>query len=323
LIYVNAHARDKLKAQPVFARLLFEVATNHRTQRMNFPQKLPSTGCFKDILAHVPSDASAAGVIGSAVAMARLFAAHIDAVAAVEHSDGRHSDGRHGSPDARASGIETIAAFEDTVGAAARALLQFETAAQQAGLSYGKRLIADGTDAVERTLARVSRLYDVSIIAQPNLATASNAQPQAMLFDSGRPVILIPRAHRAGMALDHIGVCWDGGRYAARAVHDAMPLLELAGCIDIITVNEPDAGLGSSAEALASHLGRRRLNIHVRQPEAEQLNIFRAIMAVAAEAGIKLLVMGGYGHSKAGRFVLGGVTRDALAEMSVPTFMSF
>jgi nucleotide-binding universal stress UspA family protein len=318
LIYVNAHARNKLEAQAVFARLLFEVATNHRTQRMNSPQKLPSTGCFKDILAHVPSDASAAGVIGSAVAMARLFAAHIDAVAAVEHSDGRH-----GSPDARASGIETIAAFEDTAGAAARALLQFETAAQQAGLSYGKRLIADGTDTVERTLVRVSRLYDVSIIAQPNLATASNAQPQALLFDSGRPVILIPRAHRAGIALDHVGVCWDGGRYAARALHDAMPLLELAGRIDIITVNEPDGGLGSSAEALASHLGRRRLNIRVKQPKVDQLNIFRAIMAVAAEAGSRLLVMGGYGHSKAGRFVLGGVTRDALAEMSVPTFMSF
>ena len=306
-----------LKLNPYSRDFLFEVATNHRTQRMNSLQKLPSTGCFKDILAHVPSDASAAGVIGLAVAMARLFAAHIDAVAAVERSDGRH-----GSPHARVSGLETIAAFEDTAGAAARALLQFETAAQQAGLSYGKRLIADGTDTIERMLVRASRLYDVSIIAQPDLATASN-QPQAMLFDSGRPVILIPRTHRAGIALDHVGVCWDGGRYAARALHDAMPLLELADRIDIITVNEPDGGLGSSAEALASHLGRRRLNIRVRQPKADQLNIFRAIMAVAVEADSKLLVMGGYGHSKAGRFVLGGVTRDALAEMSVPTFMSF
>jgi nucleotide-binding universal stress UspA family protein len=284
---------------------------------MNSLPKLPSTGRFREIFAHLPSDASAAaGVITSAVSIARLFAAHIDAVAAVERSDGRH-----GPP--AASGLETIAAFEDTAGSAARGLLEFEAAARQAGLSYETHLIADSADMVERMLVRASRLHDVSIIAQPDLGTAGNAQPQAMLFDSGRPVMLIPRAHRAGITLDHIGVCWDGGRYAARALHDAMPLLELAGCIDIIAINEPGASLESSADALASRLARRRLNVHVRQPKCDQLSIYRAIMAVAVEAESKLLVMGGYGHSKAGRFVLGGVTRDALEAMSLPTFMSF
>jgi len=284
---------------------------------MNSLPKLPSTGRFKEIFAHLPSDASAAaGVTASAVSIARLFAAHIDAAAAVERSDGRH-----GSP--AASGLEMIAAFEDTAGAAARGLLQFEAAARQAGLSYETHLIADSADMVERMLVRASRLHDVSIIAQPDLGTAGNAQPQAMLFDSGRPVMLIPRAHRAGITLDHIGVCWDGGRYAARALHDAMPLLELAGCIDIIAINEPGASLACSADALASQLARRRLNVHVRQPKCDQLSIYRAIMAVAVEAESKLLVMGGYGHSKAGRFVLGGVTRDALKAMSLPTFMSF
>lgn len=285
---------------------------------MNSLPKLPSTGCFKEILAHVPSDArAAAGVIGSAVSLARLFTAHVDAVAVVEHLDGRF-----GSRDLHASAFQTIAAFEDTAGAAAHTLLQFETAAQQAGLSYGKRLIADSTEKVERMLVRASRLYDVSIIAQPDPATSGNVQPQAM-FDSGRPVILIPRTHRAGITLDHVGVCWDGGRSAARALHDAMPLLEIAGCIDIIAINEVDAYPESSAEALASHLATRRLNIHLRQPKSGQLSIYRAIMAVATEAGSKLLVMGGYGHSKAGRFVLGAVTRDALKEMSIPTLMSF
>jgi nucleotide-binding universal stress UspA family protein len=285
---------------------------------MNSLSKLPSTGCFKEILAHVPAHESAAGVIGSAVSVARLFAAHIDAVAAVEHAD-RDPAAR----DPSASGLETIAAFEDTAEAAALALLQFETAAREAGLSYGKRLIADGAHTVERMLVQASRLYDVCIIAQPNLATAGAAQPQAMLFDSGRPVILIPRVHREGITLDHVGICWDGGRYAARALHDAMPLLELAGCIDIIAINEPGICLESSAETLASHLSRRRLNIRVTQPKSNQPNIYQAIMAVAAEVGCKLLVMGGYGHSKAGRFVLGGVTRDALGDMSLPTFMSF
>jgi len=289
-----------------------------RRKNMSFLPTLPSTGFFKEILAHVPPDESAAGVIGSAVSVARLFAAHIDAVAAVEHSDWSY-----GSPDAAASGLETIAAFENTVGAAARSLLQFETAAQEAGLSYGKRLIADSTYSVDQMLVGASRLYDVCVSAQPEPAIASDAPLKAMLFDSGRPIILIPRAHRGGITLDHVAICWDGGRYAARALHDAMPLLERAGCIDIIAVNEPGECTVPSSEALASRLARRRLNVRVRQPKSNQLNIHRAIMAVAAEAGSTLLVMGGYGHSKAGRFVLGGMTRNAVLEMTIPTFMSF
>jgi nucleotide-binding universal stress UspA family protein len=286
---------------------------------MNSLPKLPSTGRFREIFAHVPSDATAAaGVIASAVSMARLFAAHVDAVAAVEQSEGRQ-----GPLDPSAGGLEAIAAFEDAAGAAARKLLLFEDAAQQAGLSFGKRLLADTTDTVERIMVRTSRLYDLSIIAQPDLAATHNAQPHAMLFDSGRPVVLVPRTHRAGITLDHIGVCWDGGRYAARALHDAMPLLELARRIDIIAINESGTALESSAEALAANLARRRLNVQVRQPKSDPAGIYRAIMTVAAEAESKLLVMGGYGHSKAGRFVLGGVTRDALEEMSLPTFMSF
>jgi len=284
---------------------------------MNSLPKLPSTGCFKEILARVPAGASAAGVIGSAVSVARLFAAHIDAIAAVEHSDGQN-----GSFEASASGLQAVAAFEETADVAARALLQFESAAQEAGLSCGKRLIADSPDKVDWMLARASRLYDLCVIAQPDLAGPGDTRPPTMLFDSGRPVLVIPRAHRVGITLDHVAVCWDGGRYAARAVHDAMPLLELAGCIDIITV-DADAGLDSSAEALASHLARRRLDVRVKQPKSDQLGVYPAIMAVAVEAGSKLLVMGGYGHSKAGRFVPGGLTRDALDEMRVPTFMSF
>ena len=285
---------------------------------MTSMSKVPLTGGFREILAHVRADGSAAGVIGSAVSVARLFAAHIDALAAVEQVDGRN-----GSLDTGARGLQMVTAFEDRLEATARSLLQFEIAAREAGLSYGKRLIADNTGSIDQMLVRASRLYDVSIIAQPALARSSGAQPRAMLFDSGRPVILIPRAHHGGITLDHVAVCWDGGRYAARALHDAMPLLEMAGCIDIIAVSEDGEFLDPSSDALASYLARRRLNVRLRQLKSDPLNIHCAIMSVAAEAGTKLLVMGGYGHSKAGRFVLGGVTRDALQEMSIPTLMSF
>ena len=143
-----------------------------------------------------------------------------------------------------------------------------------------------------------------------------------MLFDSGRPVILLPLEHRGGIDLDRIAICWDGGRYAARAVHDAMPLLENARSIDIIAVNEDD-NLDTSSEALAIHLTRRQLGSTVRRLSSDLIGIHKAILSVIADAGSGLVIMGGYGHSKAGRFVLGGVTRDAFENMTVPTFISF
>lgn len=276
------------------------------------------TGPFNEILVHISPDESADAVIGSAVSMARLFAAHIDGALAVEQSDGRQGAYENGP-----SPLEIVTVFENTMKAAARTLLRFETAAQEAGISYGKQVISDRAEIIDRMLLHISRLYDLSIVAQPQRSMSAGTFPKAMLFDSGRPVILIPRTHAGGIVLDHITICWDGGRCAARAVHDAMPLLENARSIDVIAVNEGSEFLEPSSDALASHLARRRLNIQVKRPKAEHIDIHRTIMGVATEAGSSLMIMGGYGHSKEGRFVLGGVTRDALHDMSIPTFMSF
>ena len=281
--------------------------------------KVNRTGPFKDILAHVPLDESAEGVIRSAVSMARLFTAHIDGVVAVEKTDSQQRPLGIGP-----IALQTVADFESTMRTAAQVLRKFETAAEKAALSYGKRVIADKADSIDRTLLRISRLYDLSIVVQPRLSPTAvrEATLKAMLFDSGRPVILLPLEHRGGIDLDRIAICWDGGRYAARAVHDAMPLLENARSIDIIAVNEDD-NLDTSSEALAIHLTRRQLGSTVRRLSSDLIGIHKAILSVVADAGSGLVIMGGYGHSKAGRFVLGGVTRDAFENMTVPTFISF
>ncbi len=280
--------------------------------------KARPTRPFSEILVHLPPDESADAVIGSAVSMARLFAAQIDGVIAVEQSDGR----QRVYPDGL-SALGIVAAFEETMNEAARALLRFEMAAQQAGIPYGRQVISDRAETIDEILLHISRLYDLSIIAQPRRSVSADPFPRPMLFDSGRPVLLIPQTHAGGIVLDHIAICWDGGRCAARAVHDAMPLLENAASIDIIAINEGCEFLEPSSDALASHLAGRRLNIRVRRAKAEHTDIHRTILAVAAEAGSSLMIMGGYGHSNAGRFVLGGVTRDALRGMTIPTFMSF
>lgn len=280
------------------------------------PPIAKSVGQFRNILVHLALDGSADVVIGSAISLARLFAAHIDAVVALEHVNRPFGSG--------SIALQAAAAFEQTISTAADAIHEFEQAAEQAALSHGKRLIADKPELVERSLVRMARLYDLSIIIQPqgSPVTDSDAAPRPLLFESGRPVLLIPREHRDSIDLDRVAICWDGSRYAARAVHDAMPLLGAARAVDIIAVNEHEDD-STCSDALASHLGRRGLVSSVTRRTADILAIPAAIMSAVVDAGSGLVVMGGYGHSKAGKFVLGGVTRETLAKMRVPTFMSF
>ena len=48
---------------------------------------------------------------------------------------------------------------------------------------------------------------------------------EGALFNSGRPVLVVPYIQRTGLKLDRVMACWDGSRNAARAINDAMPFL--------------------------------------------------------------------------------------------------
>jgi nucleotide-binding universal stress UspA family protein len=56
--------------------------------------------------------------------------------------------------------------------------------------------------------------------------------------------------------------------------------------------------------------------------KSEKANIQSSILSLAADESLNLLVMGGYGHSRLKETVFGGVTRDMLESMTVPTLMS-
>ena len=82
------------------------------------------------------------------------------------------------------------------------------------------------------------------------------------------------------------------------------------------------SALAALAPDIAHHLARHGLNVELREIAAGDLDIANVILSHAADAGSDLIVMGGYGHSRAREFVLGGATRGLLASMTVPTLMS-
>jgi nucleotide-binding universal stress UspA family protein len=125
------------------------------------------------------------------------------------------------------------------------------------------------------------------------------------------------------LKLDHVMVCWDSGRAAARAIGDAMPLLQRAGRIEVVIVTN-ESGKQDQIEGadIGTHLARHGLNVELKRIPLGDIDVAATLLSHAADEGVDFIVMGGYGHSRLREFVLGGVTRSILRSMTAPVLMS-
>ena len=211
-------------------------------------------------------------------------------------------------------------------GAAARAAVAgFEEAARRAGVSFGAQVL-DGTVAGAADLfGRIARRYDLAIVGQadPDGISVDELIAETALFESGRPVLVVPYIQKDGIKLGRVMVCWDGSRSAARAAADAMPLLARATAVEVVTIagerGKDDQVPGAD---IGHHLARHGLKIDVKRIAAGDVEIGNMILSYAADCGADLIVMGGYGHSRLREFVLGGVTRTIFSAMTLPVLMS-
>jgi nucleotide-binding universal stress UspA family protein len=275
---------------------------------------------LKNILVHIASERSIRSIVDSAISLAMRHAAHLDAV-----SIGFETANLGLSIDAAAA-VATIYEVEHD-GALARAnaaLAVFETEARNAGISYGLQPLTGGPADIAASVGTLARLYDLTVVLQPEpgIDTFDNIVPQEILFQSGGPVVFIPYTHKGPFEPKHIGIAWDGSRLAGRALRDAAPFLARAQTVTIISVNEKEISADVSAATLKAHLTRHALPADIVRMDADRADIQPTILSIAADTGMDLIVMGGYGHSRLGERILGGVTRGMLKSMTVPTLMS-
>ena len=190
--------------------------------------------------------------------------------------------------------------------------------------AYSSRAIGALQGEAAAIVGATARLYDLSVVAQPEFArdTFDNTLAQEILFQSGGPVLFMPYTFKGAFQAKQIGICWDGSRLAARAVRDAMPMLAQAEAITIITINAGGIPAEASASNLARYLSQLGVPTKIDSLETEKANIQSSILSLAADESLSLLVMGGYGHSRLKETVFGGVTREMLESMTVPTLMS-
>ncbi|MHB8475804.1 MAG: universal stress protein [Steroidobacteraceae bacterium] len=173
-----------------------------------------------------------------------------------------------------------------------------------------------------------ARFADLCILSQDGPATDTGYTfSEQLLFVTGRPVVFVPAHGSFGTLGRHVLVAWNSSRASTRAVNDALPLIERAEQVTVLAVNPAEFAERYGAlppERMVEHLRR-----HGASAEGIWLNnippgsIADAVKAEAHKLGADLIVAGAFGHPRLWEKMMGGVTRDLLARMNLPIFMSY
>lgn len=211
---------------------------------------------------------------------------------------------------------------EDTQAAAHEALRDFKVKARQTSVAVEMLSFKAQKEDVASTLSRIARCFDAAVLPQPDPnGSDTTGIVEAVLFGSGRPLIVVP-CFRARADLGTVLIAWDGGAPAARTVADALPVLILARHVHIVTVGGRESeDAYPSGGTLVRHLARHGIRAELKVI-AGDVAVAGSLLSHAANIGVDLIVMGGYGHSRFRQIMLGGTTRDMLRLMTVPVLMS-
>jgi nucleotide-binding universal stress UspA family protein len=273
---------------------------------------------IKDILLNIAVGPSEDGTLAYALSLARAFEAQLAAVAFAYEP----------VPPAMLVDEVPLTVIDelrrDAEAAAKTAAERFNQAARTAGIAAEARVLSASFVGTADVFGRMARRFDLAVVrqAEPGKSTPAPLIIEAALFETGRPVLIVPYIQKGGLKLDRVVVGWDGSRSAARAVNDAMPILTRAGLVEVVAVAERGKDEELPATDIAEHLARHGVAVEIKPIVAPDAKVADVLLSHAADSGADLLVMGGFGHSRLREFVLGGVTRGILEAMTIPTLMA-
>lgn len=181
----------------------------------------------------------------------------------------------------------------------------------------------DTVDGIEPALMAASDLADLIVVNRqlesyplPDMRTVTSG----LVVKSGKPVLAVPENVTGFRAAGEALVAWDGSREASAALCAAVPLLQLAGAVTIVEVE--DGSVKAGAEEAASYLSRHGIHATIVRATTEGGNAGTALLAKANSEKFDYMVMGGFGHSRFVEALFGGVTRRLLTESPIPLFLA-
>lgn len=193
-----------------------------------------------------------------------------------------------------------------------------DTAAKVPGVTISFEAIAGREEDV---VAQQSRLYDMAVVPHPEADedVSSSDALHAVLFDSGRPVLIAPRAAPATIGT-RVAIAWNGSAESAAAVAAALPWLHRAEAVRIL-YSEDYQRRGPGAESLLAYLRWHEIEAEVMHFKPQTREVGAGLLGAARDFGADLMCQGAYSHSRLRQLILGGVTRHVLENADIPVLM--
>ena len=201
---------------------------------------------------------------------------------------------------------------------------KFEEAMKADGLSFSFQEVDATTPLLSSAVVEQCRSADIVVVSGVNPDESLGAEydfVQRVVIAAGRPVLVLPRTGNAELNYTEAIVGWDGGREAARAAFDAVPMLKKAKRVQLARVDEPARGQMGGAD-IAEGLARHKIKVEILSVSSDGMSAGATLLRAANDQGAGLLVMGAYGHSRFAEFVFGGATRHVIQHLDRPVLMS-
>lgn len=206
--------------------------------------------------------------------------------------------------------------------------------ADRLGAEFGERLARAGVDGrwtfsrgpTDAEIDRLARFSDLVVVGQHDerYGADENALVNYHVAQNvAGPLLIIPYVGIADAIGQRVLVAWDGSVAAARAVNDALPILERAAQVVVLTVDNPPQVEGDLPDVeLCARLARRGVSVEADNEQSGTIGVGDCLLSYACDRDIDLIVMGASSRSRAYDAVVGGVTGSLLGQMTVPLLVS-
>ncbi len=174
-------------------------------------------------------------------------------------------------------------------------------------------------------LSEVARYHDMLLIGQHGADPQKNRRVRAedLVLTAGKPILVVPAGYAVRPFKEHAAVAWDGGSRAARALTDAMQILETKNRLDVISVDaERPAERQPDGRDILRHLARHGIDARAVVLPRSAGGIGATLIEYCVNNDPDVLVMGAYGHARLREDLFGGVTRQMLRTSPVPLLIA-
>jgi nucleotide-binding universal stress UspA family protein len=278
----------------------------------------------KTILAYLNSSRTAREVLSFAIALARRSDAHLT--------------GLHVVPLVTVPAIVPFEVTGEIIEVQKKALADeakriaaiYREATASAGLQHEWREVRAPHYDVVSIVDAHARAADLVVTARPDESGSvylATEIAEDLMMEAGRPVLVVPPGGgiaKSGAIGERILLAWNESREAARATFDALPLLQAAKEVRILTVNPPHAKGDPELPGaeIAAALARHGVKVEAAVSIAPGFPVSDELINRVSDLGCDMVVMGGYGHSRLGELVFGGATREMLRRCPVALLIS-